>query len=134
MKVAFDLGGVLGAQPALQCLAKLLSDAGHEVYVISSARDTPLSAREQNKRWTEHIAKQLQIRLAGIYITLHPAEGPEEAKGRIAGQAKAKVMKELGCEILVDDNRQVAEEVRKAGLQCIKVDGSPNFWETSTAV
>ena len=100
MKIAFDFGGVINETPELQELAKSLLIAGNEVFIISIAFET------ENR---EEMVRKLGIPFSGIFVVLED--------GKINhGEEKLKIMKEIGCNIIFDDNVEVINVVRKAGM------------------
>lgn len=124
--VAFDFGGTLAAQPALQQLAVALVRAGFEVHIISAVPNEPLYARESTLSEIRKLCEELEIQLAGVHIVLHPRG---DNGSQVAGREKVRVMQEIGANWLIDDNVVVAGVVREAGLEVVRVDGTPNFWE-----
>ena len=105
MKYAFDWGGTLSNNPELQEIARLLLAAGHEVYVISVA--WPHEKRE------EHLAEQ-PLKFTAVRVIT-------ETGATRHGQEKVRIMRELGCRVIFDDNPEVIEWARAAGFLALKV-------------
>ena len=102
---AFDWGGVMNVNPELQTIAKELLAAGHQIFIISVA--WPHENRE------EHVRK-CGIPFTGIYVI-------EETGFTQHGVEKIKIMKQLGCRVIFDDNQDVINHAKKAGFLAIKV-------------
>jgi len=100
MKIAFDFGGVLCETPEYRELAKILLAAGVEVHLITIA--WPHEGR------AEFVAG-IGIPFTGVHIIL-------ETGSLDHGAEKVKVMREIGCNILVDDSVNVINAVRKVGM------------------
>lgn len=105
MKIAFDLGGVLSSSDILRGWAKYLLSLGHEVYCITVA---DIKEEEGDRRMKKVI--ETGILFTGVEIIYDPMDGTMNH-----GLEKLKVMDRVGCEIMVDDNFQVVDEVTKAG-------------------
>src|SRR3990167_7441275 len=100
MKIAFDFGGVLYETPEYRELAKILLAAGVEVHLITIA--WPHEGR------AEFVAG-IGIPFTGVHIIL------EDTKIN-HGEEKVRVMKKIGCNILIDDSVNVINAVRAAGM------------------
>lgn len=105
MIYAFDWGGVLNENPELMELTRVLLDAGHEVHIISVA-------------W-EHEKREASVQATGIPFTkLHVII---ETGNTQHGIEKVKIMKEIGATVMFDDNQDVIDHVKAAGLLALKV-------------
>jgi hypothetical protein len=105
MKYAFDWGGTLNCNPELQEIARILLEAGHEVHVISVAWP--------HERRVEHLARQ-PIKFTAIHVIL-------ETGSTRHGEEKVRIMREIGCRVIFDDNPDVTEAARAAGFLALKV-------------
>jgi len=121
--VAVDFGGVLAANPVIQYLAVALLALGKQVHLISAV---PAEGLESTREMVSELQKRLGVTLSGIHFVIHP-HGPNA--GMIAGQEKARVMRQIGAAWLIDDNKDVCQEVRAAGFEILQISGSLNFYE-----
>lgn len=119
MKIAIDYGGVLENHEWIREMAKSLLKDGHEVYCISAVPETWKGNGKREKQ-----IEKLGIPFTGVHITYHDIL-KEKDNGQVlvtsdqafeAGKGKAKVMKEIGCDILIDDMPQIIVAVREEGL------------------
>lgn len=100
MKIAFDFGGVVCETPEFRELTKILLAAGVEVHLITIA--WPHEGRAE-------FVEKMGIPFTGVHIIYED--------GKIShGVEKVRVMKEIGCNILVDDSVNVINAVREAGM------------------
>jgi hypothetical protein len=105
MKIAFDFGGVLCETTEFREMAKVLLGAGVEVHLITIAWS--------HEGRAEFVAG-MGIPFTGVHIIL-------ETGSLDHGAEKVKVMKEIGCNMLIDDSVNVINAVRREGmigLQC----------------
>jgi len=106
MKYAFDWGGTLSNNPELQEIARQLVKAGHEVHIISVA-------------WPQEKREDALAHLKGdLFTHLHVIL---ETGGTKHGKEKCKIMEQIGCRIIFDDNEDVTSVARYKGLLGIKV-------------
>lgn len=106
MKFAFDWGGTLSNNPELREIARLLVKEGHEVHIISVA--WPREKRE------EHLAKHKGELFTHLHVIL-------ETGSTEHGREKAKIMEDIGCRVIFDDNLDVTAKVTKRGMLGIKI-------------
>ncbi len=105
MKIAFDFGGVISDYSELRELAVGLLDAGHDVYLIGVA-------------WPHEPRKEA---IDSLNIAFTESIIIDETGNLNHGLEKARIMKNLGCNIIVDDNIQVIEYVNSVGLLGLQV-------------
>jgi hypothetical protein len=105
MIYSFDWGGTLNCNPELMEIAKSLLAAGNEVHIISVAWSG------ENRE--EHIARH-NIPFTKVHVII-------ETGNTQHGVEKVKIMKEIGCRIIFDDNPDVIEKAIQAGFLGIKV-------------
>ena len=106
MKIAFDWQGTLDIHQELREMALSLQKAGWEVIIISA-----IPASLHNSREEEIKASGLEIPYRIVVASDHYEQG----------LAKAKVMKELGISLLVDDTENVVKAVRDNGLKVLQI-------------
>lgn len=112
-RFAFDWGGCLENNLHLRQLARDLHAAGHEIYLIPAAGETP--SEEVYASWMN----ALQIPFTAINKVLDVGQGSEQiAAGKVAK------MKGLGCHILYDDNPWNLAAARAAGLEAVEINGN----------
>lgn len=108
MKIAFDCDGVLGYDGVKEIreLASILKACGNEVWIITSVP----------KSWigTGTREKQLEQIAPGFPYKIVYTDGHEEA-----GKAKAKEMKDLGINLLVDDTENVCKSAKAEGVEVL---------------
>lgn len=107
-KIAFDWQGTLDVNPLLHQMAYSLRDAGWEVLIISAMPVNRPGEREKEIEAHTHLPYK---------VVYHELENYHHA----AGEAKVKLMKELGISLLVDDVPEVVAAVRKTGLQALQI-------------
>ena len=107
-RIAFDCDGVLGYDGVdiIRQLAQTLKMVGWEVYIISSV---PTSWKGTNQR--EMMLEQI---FPGYPYRVVYTDGHEEA-----GKAKAKEMKELGINLIIDDTEAVCKSIKAEGIQVL---------------
>lgn len=116
MKYAIDYGGVLQTHEWVREMAKALLAAGHEVYCITAV---PNHWKGTGRREKE--VADLGIPFTGVHLTYHDTvDGSDhvvtQEQAYQAGKEKAKVMKQLGVEVLFDDVPPIIVAVREEGL------------------
>jgi hypothetical protein len=102
---AFDWGGTLNENPELMEVAKVLLEAGHEVHIISVAW-----ARDNR---AERLANH-PIPFTKVHVII-------ETGSTQHGVEKVKIMKDIGCRIIFDDNADVIKHAKAAGFVALKV-------------
>ena len=106
MKIAFDWQGTLDIHKELREMALSLQDAGWEVVIISAI---PVNL---------HNAREEEIKASGIGLPYRIVVASEHYE---QGLAKAKVMKEMGITIMVDDTENVVKAIRDSGLKVLQI-------------
>lgn len=108
MKIAFDWQGTLDIHGELRDMADTLQKASWEVLVISAMPVTMKGIREKEIEAGTNLPYK---------VVYHELENYHQA----AGEAKVKLMKELGINILVDDTEEVIKVVRANGLKALQI-------------
>jgi hypothetical protein len=106
---AVDWGGTFNVNPEIQEMCRALLNRHHKVYIISVAW-----AHENRQAHVEAWCEIHDCYFSGIHII-------EETGNTQHGEEKVKIMKELGCRVMIDDNQDVINHVRDAGLVALKV-------------
>lgn len=108
MKIAFDCDGVLGYEGVdiIRELASTLKNNGNDVYIITAV---PTSWKGTNQR-----EKMLEQLFPGYPYRVVYTDGHSEA-----GKAKAKEMKELGVNLLIDDTENVCWAAKEEGVEVL---------------
>ena len=108
MKIAFDCDGVLGNDGVdeIRQLAQTLKMVGWEIYILTSV---PTSWKGTNQR-----EKMLDELFPGFAYRVVYTDGHIEA-----GKAKAKEMKELGINLIIDDTEDVCKAIKAEGIQVL---------------
>lgn len=108
MKIAFDLDGVLGYQGTdeIRQLAQTLKMVGWDVWIITAV---PVSWQGTNQR-----EKQVEEICPGFPYKVVYTDGHEDA-----GKAKAKEMKQLGINLLIDDTENVCKAAKAEGVEVL---------------
>jgi len=102
----FDWGGTLNENPALIDIANALLKDGHEAHVISVA-------------WPhEDRLKRVQKHNVAPFTDIHVIL---ETGNTQHGIEKVKIMNQIGCTVIFDDNDDVIKHVKAAGLLALKV-------------
>ena len=109
MKYAFDWGGVLSENCELIEIARTLLYSGHEVHIISVAW-----AREKRM---ERLCKYMMSNKI-FFTDIHVIE---ETGNTQHGEEKVKIMREIGCRVIFDDNQDVINHAKAAGFLALKV-------------
>jgi hypothetical protein len=102
---AFDWGGVMNENSELRDMARALLDAGHEVHIISVAWIA--------EKREESVAAS-GIPFTGLHVIL-------ETGNTQHGIEKVKIMKDIGCRVIFDDNQDVINHAKAAGFLALKV-------------
>ena len=106
MKIAFDWQGTLDIHPELKEMALALHKSGLKVLIISA-----IPADLYNQREQEIINSGLGLPYKIVVASDHYEQG----------LAKAKVMKEEGITIIVDDTENVVKAIRDSGLKALQI-------------
>lgn len=109
MIYAFDWGGTLNVNPELMNIAEVLLEEGHEVHVISVA--WPHEKREER---LQKYQQENNIYFSGVHVII-------ETGSTQHGEEKVRIMKQLNCRVIFDDNQDVINKAREAGMLGIKI-------------
>ncbi len=109
MIVGFDWEGTLDVNPILREMATRLQATGAQVWIISAMPENRPNERE---RAIEQGNTGIPYR-----VVYHALDNYHVA----AGEAKIKLMKELGIELYVDDNPEVVATLRAAGFKVLHI-------------
>ena len=99
-----------------------LKHAGHELYVVTAR---PLTDALQTERWLDH---RFPKAFAGVhYANLNEVDG-------VIVRKKSAVCKELGIELMIDDNMKNALDCASAGIRVFLFDQPWNKGELYAGV
>jgi hypothetical protein len=108
MIYAFDWGGVLSENLELVEIARSLLSQGHEVHIISVAWPRE-NRREHMRDW-----QRRNFWFTEVHVIL-------ETGNTQHGEEKVKIMKEIGCRVIFDDNQDVINHAKAADFLALKV-------------
>ncbi len=116
-KIAFDYGHTITHHPDLVELARSLRACGWSVYCITAVPENWTNELEQSR--VVHITA---MGLDGdlVRFVYHDLLGTHGTAYK-AGLEKARVMRELGIPVLIDDDTDVCRGVRDSGLMALQV-------------
>ena len=109
MKYAFDWGGVLSDNVELRAMVHALIAQGHKVHIISVAWPDEDRAMNPTQWKIKHGMDECELHI--IIETGNTQHGEE----------KVKIMKEIGCRVIFDDNQDVINHAKAAGFLALKV-------------
>ena len=117
MLVAADLDGTLDAYPReFQSILSALLSRGHTVYVVTGSQGPTVTQADMD----EKAAYLASIGMGAAYNMLTVIANPD---GDIA-EKKAKYLKSVGCEILIDNKVATCKAVTKVGILALCPWGS----------
>ena len=113
MKIAFDYGGTIETHPEIRELAKALSKE-HEIYIISGV---PESMTTQQRVEEVNV---FGIDFKHIYTIFHPDNVDWKVRHAV-GLGKAEIMKDIGCNLIIDNDTVQVKAIRSQGLEALQI-------------
>lgn len=111
MKIAFDFGGVLSCGGHIVEFFRALQRTGFDLHIITTVGSDEEGAARSNA-----------LRSVGVVVptenlhVIYDHRPDYYQRHKSHGEAKAAVMREIGCHILFDDADGVIKAVREAGF------------------
>jgi hypothetical protein len=113
VKIAFDYGGTLETHEEIRELARALSKE-HEIIAISGI---PEGMTELER--VQDLVK-LDIDFKDIYTIYHPKKKTDNSSYEV-GLEKAKIMKAIGCRVIIDNEPQIIKAIKDEGLIALHI-------------